>query len=91
MYDYHITSDDREVRAVFECFDTSNDGKISYNEFIRAIVGEMNPRRKAVAEAAFHKMDAMGKENGLIELTDIKRRYNAKQHPDVISRKRTED
>lgn len=89
MYAYHICDTDKEIKAIFEVFDTDRSGSLSYNEFIRAIVGEMNQRRKSVAMQAFKKMDANG--NGVLELDDIKRLYNAKQHPDVIQRKRTED
>jgi Ca2+-binding EF-hand superfamily protein len=42
MSDYRITEDQAELQAIFEIFDSNKNGTISYNEFIRAIVGEMN-------------------------------------------------
>jgi len=29
--------------------------------------------------------------DGFVDLADVKRKYNAKKHPDVLSGKRTED
>lgn len=89
MYSYHICDTDKEIQAIFEVFDTDRSGSICFNEFIRAIVGEMNQRRKNVAIAAFRKMDCNA--NGVLEMDDIKRLYNAKNHPDVVQGKRSED
>jgi len=82
LKDYRISSDPREYQAIFDEMDINNDGEISYEEFLRAIVGEMNPFRKALTKRAFAKMDLNG--NGYIELSDIKQRYNAKKHPEVL-------
>ena len=41
-----------------------------------------------MVKKAFDKIDKNG--NGLIELDDIKDTYNAKQHPDVKAKKKTE-
>ena len=49
----------------------------------------MNPFRKALVKRAFDKLD--DNKNGIIELDDIKRFYNAKLHPDVKAGKKTED
>jgi Ca2+-binding EF-hand superfamily protein len=45
MRDYRISDDDEEINAIFYVFDVDNSGSISYDEFIRTIIGEMNPRR----------------------------------------------
>ena len=70
-------------------FDTNNSGSISYDEFIRTVVGDMNARRQAICVDTFNKMDVNG--SGVIDLSDIKGKYNAKKHPDVMMGKRTED
>lgn len=62
---------------------------IDYDEFLREIVGEMNPRRTAIVKRAFDVMDANG--NGVIELSDIKGRYSARMHPEVLQGHKTED
>ena len=89
LKDYRITTDQREIQAVFECFDVNHDGQISYQEFLRSIVGEMNQTRRAVCELAFNAMDSNG--NGFIELSEVKENYNAKKHPDVLLGKKSED
>lgn len=62
---------------------------IDYNEFLRAIRGPMTSTRKQVVEMAYKKLDKDG--NGWIDINDVRGVYNAKQHPDVKSGKRTED
>ena len=89
LYSYHICSEDREIDAVMEVFDVNRDGVLSYNEFLRAIVGEMNQRRREICTQAFNVLDESL--DGVIELSEIKRIYNAKRHPDVLDGKRTED
>lgn len=49
----------------------------------------MNQNRKNICIAAFKKLDTTG--DGIIDITDIKVKYNAKKHPDVMMGKRTED
>mgnify|MGYP002630129556 CR=1 FL=1 len=68
--------------------DIDHDGELNYEEFTRAIVGEMNPRRKAAVQKAFAKMDINKK--CIIEISDIKQLYNAKKHPDVLMGRREE-
>ena len=49
----------------------------------------MNDFRKGLAMKAFNIMD---KDNsGIIDIDDIRQRYNAKMHPDVKAGKKTED
>lgn len=89
MRDYRVTEDAAELQAIIEIFDTDHSGQICYDEFVRTIVGEMNPRRRALCVRAFDKLDKQG--DGVIDLTDIKVLYNAKKHPDVMMGKRSED
>jgi len=49
----------------------------------------MNDFRKELVRTAFKKFDRDG--NGRVDINDIKGSYNASQHPDVKSGKRTED
>lgn len=62
---------------------------IDFNEFLRVVVGDMTPARQALVEKAFRTLDANN--NGSIGLEEIKSKYNAHQHPDVKSGKRTEE
>lgn len=49
----------------------------------------MNQFRTKIVQKAYTIIDYSG--DGVLDLEDIKGRYNAKMHPDVKSRKRTED
>jgi len=62
-------------------FDVNDDGEVSYDELLRATVGDMNPHRKDFVARAFKKIDRDG--SGVLDMRDIKDTYNAKNHPDV--------
>merc|ERR1740127_201752 len=49
----------------------------------------MNQKRVALAKKAYNIMDSDG--SGELDINDIRQTYNAKQHPDVKSGKKTED
>lgn len=49
---------------------------------------ELNPIRRELVTKAFRKLDK--DESGVVDLKDLAGVYNAKQHPDVKSGKRTE-
>jgi len=53
MRDYRISDDNEEIEAIFLTFDTDRTGVISYDEFIRAVVGDMNTRRQNICLLAF--------------------------------------
>lgn len=89
MHDFRIGLNDRQVGLAFDIFDRDGSGEISYDEFLRTIRGEMNDARKATCMRAFKIMDKDG--SGVLDLNDIRQSYNAKQHPDVKSGKKTED
>lgn len=89
LRDYRISNDKNEHRAIFSLFDPNGDGEVSYDEFLKAIVGDMNSKRKALVQRAFKKIDKDG--SGVLDISDIKGTYNAKKHPDVMSGKATED
>ena len=89
MHDFRIGLSGPEVSRAFDLFDRDGSGGISYDEFLRSIRGTMNPMRQAIAKKAFAIMDKDG--SGILDINDIRQTYNARQHPDVISGKKTED
>lgn len=73
---------EREQKKLFGVFDKSGDGLISFPEFLNAIVGEINSNRKRLVTEAFHKLDTNN--NGTLELDEVKDKFDATRHPDVI-------
>lgn len=74
---------------MFKIFDFDGNNEIDFNEFIRVVVGPLNKFRSAICIKAFKSIDV--NEDGVLNIEDIKGKYNAKMHPDVKSGKRTED
>ena len=89
LKDYRVTVTPEEAKKLYSIFDINQDGQISYDEFLRGVVGEMNQPRRNLVKRAFDKLDR--NKNGVVELDDIKGVYNAKYHPDVKLGKKTEE
>ena len=87
--DYRIPVDEKDIPKLFDEFDYDKSGSISYDEFLRSIIGEMNDFRMNLAKRAFKIMDK--DKSGVINIDDIRGVYNAKFHPDVKKGKKTED
>ena len=64
-------------------------GLIQSNIQLAELYSLKNENRKAIAMKAYKIMDKDG--SGMLDINDIRQCYNAKQHPDVKSGKRTED
>jgi Ca2+-binding EF-hand superfamily protein len=89
LRDYKLDISQTELKLLFNHFDTDGNGSLNYDEFLRKIRGDMNEKRRGIVMKAFCKLD-MDK-SGVIDINDIKDVYNAKQHPDVIAGKKTEN
>jgi Ca2+-binding EF-hand superfamily protein len=87
--DFRIECPDSELQRLFTAFDLDGSGNVDYDEFLRIIRGEMSEPRKNLVMQAFRKLDKTG--DGVIQLEDVKGVYNAANHPDVKSGKKTED
>lgn len=80
---------DVELRKLFEHFDADQGGSIGYEEFIQGVRDPLTPRRLALVQLAFAKIDRDG--SGEVEPAEVVGAYNADKHPDVISGKKTAD
>jgi calcyphosin len=89
MHDFRIGLTPNQVTQAFGMFDRDGSGEISYDEFLRSVRGAMNQTREAIAMKAYRIMDT--DKSGQLDINDIRQTYNAKQHPDVKSGKKTED
>jgi len=46
-----------EFERVFKYFDRNNDGKITYDEFLNTLRGDLNDRRRGLVDQAYNKLD----------------------------------
>jgi Ca2+-binding EF-hand superfamily protein len=77
-----------EQRYLIMAFDKDGDGNVSLDEFVRALRGSLNARRRKVVLLAFQKFDKDA--NGNITIDDLVGLYHAEKHPEVIAGRRTE-
>lgn len=89
MKDFRVGLSESDIKKLFEFMGGDKNGSIQYEAFVHQIRGEMNDFRKELVRRAFRLLDKNN--NGVIELGDIRGVYNAAQHPDVRSGKKTED
>lgn len=61
-------------------YDVDGDGNIGYEEFIRGLRDELNPRKAAMVERAFRLMDKDG--SGVITVSDIAKIYDVSENED---------
>ena len=73
-----IMSDD-EITDLFNDFSDKNTSLINYDNFLKHLLGNLNPRRQNIVNEAFKKLDT---ENcGVVDLSDIKSNFNSKNSP----------
>jgi len=89
MRDFGTGLTEREINILFNYFDRDQNGHINYDEFLLGIRGKLNNFRRALVNQAFEVLDA--DHSGELTIADLRDRYDAKNHPDVKSGKKTED
>ena len=87
--DFRVDISPNEIKILFNIIDVDQTGEVSYDEFLREIRGDMNDFRKNLVNQAFKKLDVDN--SGVVDMDEIKKLYNCKKHPDVMSGKKTED
>ena len=78
-----------EVINFYTCLDYTQSGKVSTDEILRVIAGEINERRKISIITKFAEMDK--NKTGYLPIIFLKKNYNAKFHPDCFLRKKPEN
>lgn len=87
MRDYGLRFSESEISAIIKHFDTNKDGKLSFDEFLRAIRGELNDRRTEMVHMAYYVLDKDG--SGQVTIKDIEIAYDPSFHPDFQSGRKT--
>ena len=64
-------------------------GEINFNDFINVLRDELNENRLHLVNLAFTKLDING--DGLLDPTELMEKYDASQHPDVLTGRKTAD
>lgn len=89
LKDFRLSVVEEDAQKIFNVLDLNKNGTIDYNEFLRMITGEMNETRKKIVIGIFERLDK--DKSGFITVEDIRELYNARQHPDVKTGKKSED
>jgi Ca2+-binding EF-hand superfamily protein len=82
---YGITWTRKEKESLTMFFDKDGSGRISYDEYLAAVRGEMNEFREEWVKQAFDVLDT--KRQGFISVNDMMSRYDISQNPAVKSGK----
>ncbi|CAE7607596.1 Capsl [Symbiodinium microadriaticum] len=82
-----VTLSDADMRNLFNHFDKSGDGLLSYEEVVASLQGEVTPRRKDIIRQAFVRMDMSGV--GEITLETFLDNFDVSHYPDVSSGTKT--
>ena len=81
LRDFGIEISENEITALLKHFDTNRDGKLSFDEFLRAIQSDLNQRRVDMVMMAYAVLDKDG--SGQVTIKDIEIAYDTSQHPDA--------
>ena len=87
LKDFGITLSEAQVKALIKEFDRDGSNSMSFDEFLRALRGEINETRAGYIRQAYNKLDV--NQDGQVTLDDIAKLYDVSKHPDVISGKMT--
>jgi len=80
----------KQYGDLFDEWDVNDDNRISYDEFLRAVRGAMNKRRRDLVSKVWEVIIDPDKD-GRFSLTDVAALYNVDKHPMVVAGKMTED
>ena len=89
MRDYGLNISEIEVTQIVKHFDTNGDGMLSFDEFLRAIRGSLNDRRRDLVHQAYKVLDKDG--SGQVTIKDIAMASDKSVPPDSQSGRKTRE
>jgi len=84
---YKVTFTVTEKNSLYQLFDKDGGSGVDYDEYIRAVRGDMNDFRVDWVKRAFNIMDKDG--SGIVDVADLQSAYDVSQNPAVQSGKTT--
>jgi Ca2+-binding EF-hand superfamily protein len=82
LKEFGVNLTEEEAMSVLRVFDKDRNGTISFEEFLRALKGDLNNFRVNIIRKAYDKLDVNKDET--VKLDDIARLYDVSRHPDVV-------
>lgn len=77
-----------EIDLLINFYDNDGKGALNYDELVEALKCELSERRWGLIQKAFDMLDPSN--SGMVSVENLASAYNAREHPDVKSRRRTE-
>jgi Ca2+-binding EF-hand superfamily protein len=87
LKDYGIHLNEGQATSLLSLLDTDKSGSVNFDEFVRALRGDLSPARIACIRQAYDKLDV--NHDGSVTLDDVAKLYDVSMHPDVIANKMT--
>ena len=88
IQELHLNISYDEMHEFFTNLDVEKTGRIPTNDVIKVIKGILNDKRKSYINTIFSQIDTDKK--GVIKVNYFKILFNARNHPDVLEGKKTE-
>ena len=78
-----------EIDLIFDQLDTSGDGSVDMNEFLRLVRGGLPRCRQAIVDRAWLVLDKTG--DNKVNIDDVVGRYQVMNHPAVVKKEKTQE
>ncbi|KAH9133797.1 hypothetical protein LEN26_007000 [Aphanomyces euteiches] len=89
LRDFGVDVTEAELDSLIQAFDCDQDGFISFDEFLVALRGDINPARLSMIEMAFQKLDRT--HDGQVTIDDLRNVYDVSKHPEFIQGIKSKD
>ena len=83
---YNLNLSDPEIQNIFSIYNQNNSSAINYSFLIDDLVGEMSEQRIMTVQKVFNNFTKNEKDE--VSLKEIKQKFNPRNHPDVLNRKK---